>query len=124
MTFSSMNSENTVARSPRIPAELLCEIIAQFLRNIYITEGNIGRTDEVLLGEILKASRLLAEVWSTNKKHIKALAMAGLKERLGERVGYAILPPRPPPQQPRVPPATIQPAKRHPRIRLPKKGNC
>jgi hypothetical protein len=119
-----MNSATTVARSPRLPAELLCAIIAQFLRNIYIKEGNIGRTDEVLIAEILKASRLLAEVWSTNKKHIKALAMEGLKERLGERVGYAILPTRPPTQQPQVPPATIQPAKRHPRIRLPKKGNC
>jgi hypothetical protein len=114
------HNRRKVAPAPR---QLLCAIIAQFLRNIYIKEGNIGRTDEVLLAEILKASRILGEVWSTNKNHIKALAMEGLKELLRERVAYSILPPRPPAQQPLVPPATIQPAKRHPRIRLPKKGN-
>jgi hypothetical protein len=112
-----MQASTRMKRTSVLPTEIICAIFAQFLRQIYIEEGNVGRTDEQLLEDVLKASQLLASVWYRNKIHIKALARHELDRLLGDRMGYWILPPRPQSYNPTVPAPTIRPAVRHPRVR-------
>jgi hypothetical protein len=117
-----MSSGGLNMPSPRFPVEVVCAIMGQFLRKVYVEEGNIGRSDDQILAELLQSSHYLASIWSMNKNFVKALASDGLDQLLGNRIGYWILPPRPLVYVSRALPSTITPAKRHPRVRAERKS--
>jgi hypothetical protein len=117
-----MSSGGVIMPSPRFPVEVVRAIMGQFLRKVYVEEGNMGRSDDQLLAELLQSSRYLASIWSMNKNFVTALASDGLHQLLGNRMGYWILPPRPLVYVSRPLPSTVTPAKRHPRIRAERKS--